>query len=439
MKQSTRLRSVIFLSILLMLAVFQVQIISVHAQNEPSCKSWLSYDSNIKGKTCTEIYQNCDFWVYFQNTNPQLQIITATVQILKNNSIIESKTINNRGDYFLSGQGGFFCIHETGDYTLKRTAVTRDGEKLTWKDKSFKVLSSQKCGLGISVSPSTLYVEVGQSKNIRVKFTGLYQKYSGEKEPLLRKIGIYPKYINHKYANYSFSDKTADDGRFNETTDIIIKGISPGIINTKIILEDTISNEIIDQKPVKIIVTKKTSVQNKINVSDNITKVYSPGKSFYLNAHANSKLSYTVKNKRVAAISSSGKVTMKSCGSTAITIKAAKTNKYNAASKHIMVTFTPGKATIKFAKPGKTGRAIISWNSITAINSYQFQCSTSKNFSSNVKTGYFRNATSKKNYTMKIPGLTSGKTWYIRMRAYAQSDGKRIYGTWSNVKEVLIK
>lgn len=130
---------------------------------------------------------------------------------------------------------------------------------------------------------------------------------------------------------------------------------------------------------------------------------------------------------------------MKSCGSTVITIKASKTNIYKAASKQIRVTFTPGKGVINSAKSGSKGTAIISWNSIAATNSYQFQCSTSKNFSSNVKTGYFRNTTSKKTYTMKIPGLTSKKTWYIRMRAYKESDGRRIYGAWSNVKKILTK
>ncbi|MDO5547385.1 MAG: penicillin-binding Tp47 domain C-containing protein [Eubacteriales bacterium] len=68
--------------------------------------------------------------------------------------------------------------------------------------------------------------------------------------------------------------------------------------------------------------------------------------AFSLGASAKTALSYTSSNKKVATVSSAGKVTIKGIGTTTITIKAAGTNQYNAASKTVKVTVAKGTSTI---------------------------------------------------------------------------------------------
>ena len=38
-----------------------------------------------------------------------------------------------------------------------------------------------------------------------------------------------------------------------------------------------------------------------------------------------------------------------------------------------------------------------------------------------------------------ITGLKKGKTYYFRVRAYKKENGKKYYGSWSNVKKITIK
>ena len=74
--------------------------------------------------------------------------------------------------------------------------------------------------------------------------------------------------------------------------------------------------------------------------------------------------------------------------------------------------------------------------SATRITGYQIQYSTSKTFSSNVKSklvsGY-------SNTSKKITGLSSKKTYYVRIRTYKTVSGTKYYSAWSAVKSVKTK
>ena len=39
----------------------------------------------------------------------------------------------------------------------------------------------------------------------------------------------------------------------------------------------------------------------------------------------------------------------------------------------------------------------------------------------------------------KLTKLTSGKTYYVRVRTYKTVDGKNIYSAWSDVESVKVK
>ncbi|MDO5337544.1 MAG: fibronectin type III domain-containing protein [Eubacteriales bacterium] len=72
--------------------------------------------------------------------------------------------------------------------------------------------------------------------------------------------------------------------------------------------------------------------------ASNIRKEYAEGLKFALNAKAKTKLSYESSNQAVATVDSAGVVMVKAVGKTTITISAAQTSKYRAATKQIVIT-----------------------------------------------------------------------------------------------------
>jgi len=69
------------------------------------------------------------------------------------------------------------------------------------------------------------------------------------------------------------------------------------------------------------------------------------------------------------------------------------------------------------------------------VTGYQIQYSTSSSFSSGNKTVKISGATSK-SYT--LTGLTTGTTYYVRIRTYKTVNGKTYYSAWSSKKAVKV-
>lgn len=170
----------------------------------------------------------------------------------------------------------------------------------------------------------------------------------------------------------------------------------------------------------------------------NITKTYG-NKPFNLNAKTtgNGKLTYTTGDRKVATVSASGKVTIKGCGTTTITIKASETAKYKATEKQVTITVKPKKVTLSSAKATKSKTITVKWKKDTKATGYTLQYSTDKKFKKNVKNVTIKN---NKTTTKKITKLKTGKTYYVRLRAYkTDSKGEKLYGQYSGVKKVKIK
>lgn len=66
-------------------------------------------------------------------------------------------------------------------------------------------------------------------------------------------------------------------------------------------------------------------------------------KAFKLNAKAKTALTYTSSNKKVATVDKNGKVTIKGAGKAVITVKAAATSEYKAATKKVTIQVTAKK------------------------------------------------------------------------------------------------
>ena len=95
----------------------------------------------------------------------------------------------------------------------------------------------------------------------------------------------------------------------------------------------------------------------------------------------------------------------------------------------------PGKVTGLKVKNKKKKKMIVSWNWKVNVSGFQIQYAWNKKFTKKKKSKMVGKWTSKKTITK----LKKGKTYYVRVRAYKKSSGKKIYGKWSKVKKIKIR
>ncbi|MCI5525919.1 MAG: fibronectin type III domain-containing protein [Dorea sp.] len=176
-----------------------------------------------------------------------------------------------------------------------------------------------------------------------------------------------------------------------------------------------------------------TTKDQKITATASYTKTET-SKAFKLNAktNGNGKLTYQTSDKSVVAVDANGKVTVKAPGKATITVKAAATDTYKAATKKITITVAPKKQRIALNNK-KAAQLTVKWDKNKKVSGYEFVYADNKNFKK-AKTVRKSNATT---YTVKK--LKTGKTYYVKARAYKTVAGKQIYGAFSSVKKATIK
>ena len=184
---------------------------------------------------------------------------------------------------------------------------------------------------------------------------------------------------------------------------------------------------------------KETQVQKTqtIKAASSVKKAVN-SKVFSLKAstNGNGALSHTSSNPKVASVSRSGNVTVKSIGTAKITIKAAATSTYKAATKTVSVTVTPKKASLVKVSAAGAKKVKLSWKKDKTVSGYRIAYSYSKNFKSSVKTVMVKKNTK---IAATLTKLKKGNTLYVKVRAYKTVGGKRIYGSYSTPKKVKIK
>lgn len=153
-------------------------------------------------------------------------------------------------------------------------------------------------------------------------------------------------------------------------------------------------------------------------------------------------LSYTGSNVKPSVTVKNGNKTLKQ--NTDYTISYSKASKVGAAVK-IMITgkgsytgkvtktayIVPARTAISSVKAGKKNLTV-TYKKTTGASGYQIAYSTSQN--SGYKYVNLNNKTVKKT----ISKLTSGKKYYVKVRAYRTINGKNYYGNYSAVKAVKV-
>lgn len=180
--------------------------------------------------------------------------------------------------------------------------------------------------------------------------------------------------------------------------------------------------------------SNKTRKTQKIKASSYV-KVYG-SKAFYLNAKTSGdgKLTYSSSNRKVASVSSKGKISVKKYGTAVITIRASKTANYKAASKKVEIKVVPKRMTIVKVESPARGEMEMKWKEDKTVSGYRLQVSLKRNFKSQVRESYKRSQK-----RVVLADVISGKTYYFRICSYVKVGKSTYYGPWSKVKKVKIK
>lgn len=107
---------------------------------------------------------------------------------------------------------------------------------------------------------------------------------------------------------------------------------------------------------------------------------------------------------------------------------------YSTASTTITTSTAPAAVTLSKVTAGSKS-ATASWKKVSGASGYEVMYSTSSKFSSSKTANVTKGSTVKQT----IKKLTKGKKYYFKVRAYRTVDGKKIYGSWSAVKNVKVK
>lgn len=195
------------------------------------------------------------------------------------------------------------------------------------------------------------------------------------------------------------------------------------------------------------------TVIHKIQAEPGLLTVYPPvlsangvltGKSLRLTVYSpcvggvgsvaieNRSLEWSSSKPSIAAVSTTGAVTGKKQGTVTITGKLPVSGQKITAK--IKVYTQPVISGLK-VKAGKK-QMTVSWKKTTKATGYQVTYAANSTFTNNKNS-----ITVSKNTTTKqvIKKLKSGKTYYVKARAYKKVDGVKLYGSYSGVKKIKVK
>ena len=114
--------------------------------------------------------------------------------------------------------------------------------------------------------------------------------------------------------------------------------------------------------------------------------------------------------------------------------KVGNKKKYGEYSSYLTSTTKPETAKISSGSSSKSS-ATLKWKKVTGASGYQILISSSKNG----KYTYKKTVSGGSNLKGTISGLSKGKTYYFKVRAYITVNGKKVLGTGSSAKAVKIK
>ena len=262
--------------------------------------------------------------------------------------------------------------------------------------------------------------------------------------------GSYVYGIYNKNSSSVYSVGTINDFTFTSSNSNVIKiyadgtfnAVGPGNATITIALKENPSVKYTESITVKVLEPTKitglkaqnqktTTLEITWNLQNNIADRY----EVYI---YNSK---TKKYEKLGTISSNvGKVYGIQSGTTyKFKVRALRTvngkTYYGPYSDVLKTTTATDKTKITKTKGAKK-KLTVNWKKISKATGYQVQVATDKKFTKNKKS-----VTISKNKTISttIKKLKGKKKYYIRVRTYRKVAGKKVYSSWSSVKNTKTK
>lgn len=161
---------------------------------------------------------------------------------------------------------------------------------------------------------------------------------------------------------------------------------------------------------------------------------YKKGETVSLKAAAPGKISYVSSDKTVASVKNK-KLYLKGAGIARITVKAAATANYNAASREVLLTVRPGETMIKTVTP-KNGMITLSWKTYKSVTGYEIQYAPGSGLKSDAELIRVEDESTDR---YVITDLEEDQLYSLRVRCYKETDGKILYGKWTPVKKVTVE
>ncbi len=107
---------------------------------------------------------------------------------------------------------------------------------------------------------------------------------------------------------------------------------------------------------------------------------------------------------------------------------------YGSYSDALETATKPKSTSITSVKSTTKGKAKVAWDDVSRESKYQLYYATSKNGTYKRYDNYDANETN-----ATVSGLTSGKTYYFKIRSYKNTDSGKVYSSYSAVKSVKVK
>ena len=332
--------------------------------------------------------------------------------------------VNPKGTIYLeansaTGSKFYNLIQTKQNYISERSQTwTPSYSVIDVTDNTFTV-KTYDASTGAKLGGSSEYTIVKKKVNDTViSGTAAYTKKVGDKA-----FTLDTKADSDGKMSYESSDE--DVAIVSSTGKVSIVGAGTAVIKVKVAATD---EQKAAEKDIVITVNEaaKTLKTQTIQAAAFYNKAYGD-KSFKLGASAQGALSYSSSDSKVASVDKNGKVTIKGTGKAVITVKAAATENYKAASKKVSITVAPKKQQASVKAQAKQ-QMKISWKKDSKASGYEVKWSAGKKvITKNSTTSYV------------VKGLKKGKTYMVKVRSFKTVNGKRIYGAYSADKKVTVK
>ena len=181
--------------------------------------------------------------------------------------------------------------------------------------------------------------------------------------------------------------------------------------------------------------SSKTRLSQTIALSRRSYKKSYKADLFYLDARANTKLTFSSSNPSVATVSNGGWVRTKSPGNATIKVTAVQDSNYKAASTTVHLIVQPAKVSVKKVQVKNRNLNLV-WKKDAKADGYIVRYGTKKN----MKDSKEANITGSKSTKKVLKKLKKHTTYYVQVCSYTfDAQGELILGEWSTRKKCKTK